>query len=97
MRKPEEHNRISRQMKTEMKRHLEEKLLPFWKGLIDRENGGYFGYVDGQLQIHKEAVKGCILNSRILWFFFKRLSLPGRQGIGGVCGVGLCFSARLLL
>ena len=69
MRKPEEHNRISRQMKTEMKRHLEEKLLPFWKGLIDRENGGYFGYVDGQLQIHKEAVKGCILNSRILWFF----------------------------
>ena len=48
---------------------LENKILPFWKGLIDNENGGYYGYVGYDLAADKTAVKGCILNSRILWFF----------------------------
>lgn len=53
----------------EMKQHLEEKLLPFWKNLKDDVYGGYYGWVDTDLAVNKEAVKGCILNSRILWFF----------------------------
>ena len=53
----------------EMKQHLEEVLLPFWKGLKDEEFGGFYGWVDTELKVDKEAVKGCILNSRILWFF----------------------------
>ena len=48
---------------------LENKILPFLKGLIDNENGGYYGYVGYDLAADKTAVKGCILNSRILWFF----------------------------
>jgi mannobiose 2-epimerase len=48
---------------------LTDNILPFWKGLIDTENGGYYGYVGYDLAIDKQAVKGCILNSRILWFF----------------------------
>ncbi len=53
----------------EMKEHLEQKLLPFWKKLRDEEYGGYYGWVDTELKVDQKAVKGCILNSRILWFF----------------------------
>lgn len=44
-------------------------IIPYWKGLIDREYGGYFGYVDFDLTIDRRADKGVILNSRILYFF----------------------------
>lgn len=53
----------------EMKNHLSECIIPFWKKLRDDENGGYYGYMDYDLQVDKKAVKGCILNSRITWFF----------------------------
>ncbi|MDY4969502.1 MAG: AGE family epimerase/isomerase [Lachnospiraceae bacterium] len=56
-------------MVEEIKKHLEESLIPFWKNLKDEEYGGYYGYLDYQLKLDKKAVKGCILNSRILWFF----------------------------
>ncbi len=49
--------------------HLNNKLLPFWKALKDEEFGGFYGYMDYDLNLDKKAVKGCILNSRILWFF----------------------------
>lgn len=52
-----------------VKTHLQDKLLPFWMGLQDQEFGGYYGYMDYELQLDKKAVKGCILNSRILWTF----------------------------
>lgn len=48
---------------------LENGIVPFWKNLRDDENGGYYGYMDFDLQLDKTAEKGCILNSRILWFF----------------------------
>jgi mannobiose 2-epimerase len=51
------------------KSHLEKVILPFWENLKDDEFGGYYGYVDFDLKVDKKAVKGCILNSRILWFF----------------------------
>ena len=59
----------TKQLKSEVKNHLETKILPFWKNLRDMENGGFYGYVDFDLNIDKTAVKGCILHSRILWFF----------------------------
>ena len=43
--------------------------LPFWKGLKDEENGGFYGYFGTDLKLDKDADKGCILHSRILWFF----------------------------
>lgn len=49
--------------------HLQKKLLPFWEKLRDNENGGFYGYMDFDLNVDKMAEKGCILNSRILWFF----------------------------
>lgn len=49
--------------------HLRTKLLPFWEKLKDEKNGGFYGYMDFDLKVEEKAVKGCILNSRILWFF----------------------------
>lgn len=57
------------QLREEVRCHLLTKILPFWMKLKDEEQGGYYGYVDYDLQIDQKAVKGCILNSRILWFF----------------------------
>lgn len=53
----------------EIKAHLTERIIPFWKALRDDEHGGYYGYMDYDLTVDKKAVKGCILNSRITWFF----------------------------
>lgn len=58
-----------REMTREIREHLETVILPFWKGLIDEQNGGYAGFVGYDLAPDFGAVKGCILNSRILWFF----------------------------
>ncbi len=53
----------------EIKNHLTGNLIPFWKGLIDRDFGGYYGFSDFDHKVNKKYEKGCILNSRILWFF----------------------------
>lgn len=53
----------------EIKNHLINDIIPFWRGLRDDTYGGYYGYLSHDLVLDKEAVKGCILNSRILWFF----------------------------
>ena len=53
----------------EVEKHLRDSLIPFWKRLKDDENGGYYGFADFGLNVDKKAEKGCILNSRILWFF----------------------------
>lgn len=56
-------------MREEIQNHLVKDIIPFWKNLRDDENGGYYGWVGYDLKVDKKAVKGCILNSRILWFF----------------------------
>ncbi|MCM1388425.1 MAG: AGE family epimerase/isomerase [Bacillus sp. (in: Bacteria)] len=53
----------------EIKAHLQNDIIPFWQRLRDDEYGGFYGYMDYDLTLQKTAVKGCILNSRILWFF----------------------------
>ena len=62
---------------TEIKEHLVNDLIPFWQGLKDEENGGFYGYLSYDLKLDKNAVKGCILNSRILWFFSNAYMLLG--------------------
>ena len=61
--------RVKEMLKTKAQEHLYNIILPFWEGLKDDKYGGYYGYMDFDLNIDKDAVKGCILNSRILWFF----------------------------
>lgn len=56
-------------MKAEVRTELTEHIIPFWKSMRDGEYGGFYGEMDGSLKINYKAEKGCILNSRILWFF----------------------------
>lgn len=63
----------------EIREHLTEKIIPFWKGLKDEEFGGYYGYQGYDLAVDQKAVKGCILNSRILWFFSNCYLLLGEE------------------
>jgi mannobiose 2-epimerase len=53
----------------EIKAHLKNSIIPFWKKMKDDEFGGFYGMMDYDLNLDKKALKGCILNSRILWFF----------------------------
>jgi len=53
-----------------MQNVLENNILPFWLNQMqDAENGGFYGRMDGHMQLHPEAEKGAILNARILWSF----------------------------
>ena len=65
----------------ELRRELEERIVPFWHSLRDNDNGGFYGWVDYDLGVQKDAVKGCILNSRILWFFSSAYSLLGTPSL----------------
>ena len=56
-------------MLAKAKEMLTKNIIPFWRGLKDSEYGGYYGFMDYNFRLNKKAVKGCILNSRILWFF----------------------------
>lgn len=49
--------------------NLKQCIIPFWKSMKDEEQGGYYGFMDWEHRIDKSYWKGCILNSRILWFF----------------------------
>ena len=68
------------QMADEMKDHLQNGIIPFWKKLRDDEFGGYYGWLDYDLELDKKAVKGCILNSRITWFFANAYTLSKTLG-----------------
>lgn len=63
------------EMRSEVIRHLTEDIIPFWKSLRDNENGGYTGWLGYDLKADRKAVKGCILNSRITWFFANAYTL----------------------
>lgn len=57
-------------IKQEMQDVLEKNILRFWlKKMVDHENGGFYGRLDGNGVLHPEAEKGAILNARILWSF----------------------------
>ena len=60
---------------------LNDVILPFWMSLKDPVHGGFYGLVDFVLRVDKTAEKGCILNSRILWFFSEAAMLTGRQDL----------------
>ena len=65
----------------EIERHLKEDMIPFWEKLMDTKYGGYYGYMDHQLEIDRKYEKGCILNSRILWFFSSAYKLLGEENL----------------
>lgn len=65
----------------EVRKHLEDKIIPFWKSLRDDTYGGYYGWLGYDLVLDKEAEKGCILNSRITWFFANAYLVLGDESL----------------
>jgi len=63
--------------KQEAIQEVKQNILPFWQGLADEENGGFYGETDFSGKPNKTAGKGCILNSRILWTFSAAYRLFG--------------------
>lgn len=68
-------------MKIEIDNHLKNTLIPFWSAMEDQVNGGFYGYMDHDLALQKEADKGCILMSRITWFFSNAYMLLGDRDL----------------
>ena len=59
---------------------LENNILRFWLDKMqDKENGGFYGRMDGHMQLHPDAEKGAILNARILWSFSAAYRVLGKQ------------------
>jgi len=57
-------------LKSELHRELVENILPYWmEKAVDKKNGGFYGRIDGEEQVHSTAGKGIVLNARILWTF----------------------------
>ena len=54
---------------SEVRKELTEHIIPFWNALRDNKNGGFYGFMDHDLKLDKNAEKGVILHSRILWFY----------------------------
>jgi mannobiose 2-epimerase len=58
------------QLKTETEDTLKNNILPYWiNNMVDAENGGFYGRITGEEIIRREAPKGSVLNTRILWTY----------------------------
>lgn len=63
----------------EIRSELENHIIPFWSKLKDEENGGFYGFMDYNLNLDRKADKGVILHSRILWFFSSCYKVLGKK------------------
>jgi mannobiose 2-epimerase len=62
----EEINRLHAEVNAE----LIGNILPYWMNkAVDKEFGGFYGQINGNGQVVRDAEKGGIVNSRILWTF----------------------------
>jgi len=54
----------------QLEKELTGNILPFWMThVVDKVNGGFYGAVTNDLQIHNEVPRSAILCARILWTF----------------------------
>ncbi|NMM49288.1 AGE family epimerase/isomerase [Marinigracilibium pacificum] len=51
-------------------------IMDYWsQNMVDELNGGFYGRIDGRNILQKDAEKGVVLNSRILWTFSAAFNL----------------------
>jgi mannobiose 2-epimerase len=54
----------------QIEQELAENILPFWMAhVVDKTDGGFFGAVTDDLQVHNEVPRSAILCARILWTY----------------------------
>ncbi len=58
--------------------NLTENILPYWMEKMIDPRGGFYGRRDGLDNLDPDAVKGAILNARILWTFSAAYRVLGR-------------------
>ena len=62
-------------------------ILPFWmRHTVDHENGGFYGALSNDLQIHNEVERSSVLCARILWTFsaaYQRFPRPEYLSMAG--------------
>src|SRR5215203_499527 len=57
-----------------------ESILHYWMTyVIDKEQGGFYGRIDNDNTIYREAPKGSVLNCRILWTFSSAYTFTGNK------------------
>ncbi len=57
-------------LRAEAQALLETNILRFWQErMVDYQQGGFYGRIDGYNVLHPDAEKGAVLNARILWTF----------------------------
>ncbi len=57
---------------------LKDNILQFWlEHTIDEENSGFYGFISRDLTVNRQADKGLVLNTRILWTFSAAFRLYG--------------------
>ena len=57
---------------------LQKNILPYWMERMTDPRGGFYGRRDGDDVLDADAVKGAILNARILWTFSAAYRVLGR-------------------
>jgi len=61
--------------RTSVEHELQSNILPFWlEKTIDNEHGGFWGRISNEVDVEREADKGLILITRILWTFSRLFS-----------------------
>ena len=61
-----------------IEKELLDNILPFWmRHTVDRDNGGFYGKVDCDGHVDREAPRASVINSRILWTFSAACRLIG--------------------
>lgn len=69
-----------RELRREAQDVLEHNILPYWmNNMVDQQNGGFYGRIDGNEQLVPEAEKGAVLNCRILWTFSAAYRIFGKK------------------
>ncbi len=58
-----------RLMASEMENELRVNILPFWTKYVDRDNGGFFGFVANDGSVDRRSDKGIVAHSRFLWTY----------------------------
>lgn len=59
----------TREWAAQIRQEVEGNILPFWSQRVTDPAGGYFGFIDCDGVVQKDAPRGGVVNARILWSF----------------------------